>query len=34
LLVGTQDAGGNDASNRYVDRNRTKIPDFFKRKVA
>ena len=34
LLGGTQAAGGNDASNRYVDRDRTKIPDFFKRKVA
>jgi hypothetical protein len=34
LLGGQQAAGGNDASNRYVDQNRTKIPDFFKRKVA
>jgi hypothetical protein len=34
LLGGTQDSGGGDSSNRYVDRTRTKIPDFFKRKVG
>jgi len=34
LLAGTQSNGGNDASNRYVDRTRTKIPDFFKRRVG
>jgi len=34
LLGGTQSAGGHDASHRYVDRDRTLIPDFFKRKVV
>jgi hypothetical protein len=34
LLGGRQDSGGADSTNRYVDQNRTKIPDFFKRKVA
>lgn len=34
LLGGRQEAGGYDASNRYVDRTRTVIPDFFKKKVA
>ena len=34
LLGGTQNAGGHDSSHRYVDRERTVIPDFFKRKVV
>lgn len=34
LFRGTQGAGGHDASHRYVDRDRTNIPDFFKRKAA
>lgn len=34
VLGGRQESGGHDASNRYVDRSRTSIPDFFKRKVA
>lgn len=33
LLGGMQGSGG-DQSNRYVDRSRTVIPDFFKRKLA
>lgn len=32
LLGAMQDTGGNDGSHRYVDKTRTTIPDFFKRK--
>lgn len=34
LLGGSQSAGGGDGSNRYVDRQRTNLPDFFKRKMV
>lgn len=33
LLGGRQESGG-DSTNRYVDSKRTRIPDFFKRKVG
>jgi hypothetical protein len=33
LLGGMQEAGGGDTSNRYVDKSRTAIPEFFKKKA-
>lgn len=33
LLGGLQDGGSGDTSHRYVDKKRTNIPDFFKRKL-